>query len=230
MNTIQKKIWMLASIVLLIMLSIWLAFTYYNQKTQNQYNDILQRYLIMNEVTSASQQMITDLNNYLLNPSLANLEQINVSQEEIRYAKYEVYNLINVENEFALTSYINLIYSFIETTNRSLKFQSEEEVEASAKEFSEATRISKYISEMTLTVIDTELKTYDRFYRGIIEQSVEFKKLGIWLLLLVIVSLLLLTYWFSLSITRPVQQLTKAANELSKGRFDRRNLLSRQNI
>ncbi|MGB2994229.1 MAG: two-component sensor histidine kinase, partial [Paenisporosarcina sp.] len=109
MNTIQKKIWMLASVVLLIMLSIWLAFTYYNQKTQNQYNDILQRYLIMNEVTSASQQMITDLNNYLLNPSLANLEQINVSQEEIRYAKYEVYNLINVENEFALTSYINLI-------------------------------------------------------------------------------------------------------------------------
>ncbi|QBP40185.1 sensor histidine kinase [Paenisporosarcina antarctica] len=221
MNTIQKKIWMLASVVLLIMLSIWLAFTYYNQKTQNQYNDILQRYLIMNEVTSASQQVITDLNNYLLNPSLTNLEQINMSQEEIRYAKYEVYNLVNVENEFALTNYINLIDSFIETTNRSLKFQSEEEVEASAKEFSEATRISKYISEMTLTVIDTELKTYDRFYREIIEQSDEFKKLGIWLLLLIIVFLLLLTYWFSLTITRPVQQLTKAANELSKGRFDR---------
>jgi sensor histidine kinase YesM len=221
MNTIQKKIWTLASVVLLIMLSIWLAFTYYNQKTQNQYNDILQRYLIMNEVTSASQQVITDLNNYLLNPSLSNLEQINMSQEEIRYAKYEVYNLVNVENEFALTNYINLIDSFIETTNRSLKFQSEEEVEASAKEFSEATRISTYISEMTLTVIDTELKTYDRFYREIIEQSDEFKKLGIWLLLLIIVFLLLLTYWFSLTITRPVQQLTKAANELSKGRFDR---------
>ncbi len=221
MNTIQKKIWTLASVVLLIMLSIWLAFTYYNQKTQNQYNDILQRYLIMNEVTSASQQVITDLNNYLLNPSLSNLEQINMSQEEIRYAKYEVYNLVNVENEFALTNYINLIDSFIETTNRSLKFQSEEEVEASTKEFSEATRISTYISEMTLTVIDTELKTYDRFYREIIEQSDEFKKLGIWLLLLIIVFLLLLTYWFSLTITRPVQQLTKAANELSKGRFDR---------
>ena len=221
MNTIQKKIWTLASVVLLIMLSIWLAFTYYNQKTQNQYNDILQRYLIMNEVTSASQQVITDLNNYLLNPSFSNLEQINRSQEEIRYAKYEVYNLVNVDNEFALTNYINLIDSFIETTNRSLKFQSEEEVEASAKEFSEATRISTYISEMTLTVIDTELKTYDRFYREIIEQSDEFKKLGIWLLLLIIVFLLLLTYWFSLTITRPVQQLTKAANELSKGRFDR---------
>ncbi|MET0787331.1 MAG: histidine kinase [Paenisporosarcina sp.] len=220
MNTIQKKIWMLVSVILLIMVTIWLALTYYNQKTQDQYNEILQRYLSMNEVTIASQQVITDLNTYFVTPSLSNLKQINASQVKILEAKNEVYNLINSENEFALTNYINLIDSFIETTNRSLMFHSEEEAEASAKEFTEATRISKYISEMTLTVIDTELKTYDRFYRGIIEQSIEFKKLGIWLLLLITLSLLLLTYWFSRTITRPVHQLTMAANDLSKGRFD----------
>jgi sensor histidine kinase YesM len=39
-------------------------------------------------------------------------------------------------------------------------------------------------------------------------------------LLLMTVVLLLATYWFSLSITRPVHQLTKAANELSQGRFN----------
>ncbi|MET1014611.1 MAG: histidine kinase [Paenisporosarcina sp.] len=220
MNTIQKKIWMLVSVILLIMVTIWLALTYYNQKTQDQYNEILQRYLSMNEVTIASQQVITDLNTYFVTPSLSNLKQINASQVKILEAKNEVYNLINSENEFALTNYINLIDSFIETTNRSLMFHSEEEAEASAKEFTEATRISKYISEMTLTVIDTELKTYDRFYRGIIEQSIEFKKLGIWLLLLITLSLLLLTYWFSRTITRPIHQLTMAANDLSKGRFD----------
>lgn len=220
MNTIQKKIWVLVSVVLFIMVTIWIALTYYNQKTQDQYNEILQRYLSMNEVTIASQQVITDLNNYFVNPSLSNLEEINGSQEEIIEAKNEVYNLINSENEFALTNYINLIDSFIETTNRSLMFHSEEEAESSAEEFTEATRISKYISEMTLTVIDTELKTYERFYRGIIEQSIEFKKLGIWLLLLITLSLLLITYWFSLTITRPVHQLRKAANDLSNGRFD----------
>ena len=220
MNTIQKKIWMLASVVLFIMVVIWLTLTYYNQKTQDQYHDILQRYLSMNEVTVASQHMITDLNNYFVTPSLANLDKIYESQENILEAKNEVYHLINAENEFALTNYINLIDSFIETTNRSLMFHSDEEAEASAKEFAEATSISNYISEMTLTVIDTELKTYDRFYRGIIEQSIELKKLGFWLLLLITASLLLLTYWFSKTITRPVYQLTKAANELSKGKFD----------
>lgn len=220
MNKIQKKIWMLAAVILLIMAAIWTALTYYNQKTQTKYNDVLQRYLRMNEVTVSSQHLITDLNNYLLIPTPANLEKLNKSKEAFREAKYEVAILRNSDNEFTLTNYKNLIDSLIETTDRSLVYQAENDTEASAREFTEATRISKYISEMTLTLIDTELKTYDQFYRVIIDQSAALKKLGIWLLLLITFLLLLMTYWFSLSITRPVEQLTKAANELSKGRFD----------
>jgi len=220
MNSIQKKIWMLTTVVLVIMLAIWIALTYNNSKTQNQYNDILQRYLSMNEVTSASQQVITDLNIYMLDPSENNLNQLDLSKEKIENAKNDVFSLRNVENDFALTNYINLIDSFIETTNRLLMFHSEKETEASAQEFTEAARISNYISEMTLTLVDTELKTYDRFYRGIIEQSEELTKLGIWILLLITFLMLLFTYWFSLSITKPVFKLTQAANELSKGRFD----------
>jgi sensor histidine kinase YesM len=220
MNTIQRKIWMLAAIVLFFMVAIWITLTYYNQKTQNQYNDILQRYLSMNEVTNASQQTITALYNYLLVPSQANLVQLDRSKEQIRKARYEVFDLKIAENDFALTNYMNLIDSLVETTDRSLMFQTEKETEDSQKAFSEATRISKYISDMTLTLLDTDLKTYDRFYRGIIEQSAELKKLGIWLLLLITFLLLLFTYWFSLSITRPVLKLTQAAKELSRGRFD----------
>jgi sensor histidine kinase YesM len=222
MNSIQKKIWMLVSVVLFIMAAIWISLTYYNQKTQYQYNDILQRYLSMNEVTITSQQMITALNNYLIAPSPDKLEQLDLSKENVRRAKYEVFKLRNADNDFALTNYVNLIDSLVETTDRSLMFESEKETEASMRAFSEATRISKYISEMTLTLLDKELKTYDQFYRGIIEQSLELKKLGIWLLLLITFLLLLFTYWFSLSITRPVLKLTQAAKELSRGRFDLR--------
>ncbi|HYK73926.1 MAG TPA: histidine kinase [Pseudoneobacillus sp.] len=220
MNSIQKKILMLTTVILVIMSVIWLALTFYNYKTQNQYNEILQRYLSMNEATKASQLVITDLNNYMLNPSKDKLEQLNHSKENMQRAKMEVFQLRNTENTFILTNYINLIDNLIETTNRILMFQSVEDTEASAKEFSEAMRISNYISEMTLSLLDTELKTYDGFYRGIIERSGEVIKLGIWLLLLITFLLLVATYWFSLSITRPVLKLTQAANELSKGRFD----------
>src|SRR5690606_16254769 len=46
-------------------------------------------------------------------------------------------------------------------------------------------------------------------------------KLAIWMILLTSLLLLIATYWFSLSITRPIQQLTVAASELSKGKFDK---------
>jgi sensor histidine kinase YesM len=220
MNSIQKKIWSLAAIVLFIMAVIWITLTYYNQKTLDHYNEILQRYLRMNEVTQASQQTVTTLNNYLLSSSADNLSQLERSQEQLRKVKFQIFDLRNTENDFALTNYMNLIDSLVETTDRSLMFQSEKETEDSVKAFTEATRISKYISEMTLTLLDTELKTYDRFYRGIIQQSEALNELGIWLLLTITFLLLLFTYWFSLSITRPVQKLTLAAKELSRGRFD----------
>ncbi|MDN7246128.1 sensor histidine kinase [Planococcus shenhongbingii] len=220
MNTIQKKIWVLASVVLAIMVAIWLTLTFYNQKMQTQYNDILQRYLQMNEVTSASQEIVTDLNRYLMIPTDGNKAQLEESRERLLTVQSTVYDLRNVENELTLTNYSHLIDSFIETVDRSVMFQEQEEAESALAEFAEATSISMYISEMTLTIFDTELKTYERFYRGIIDQSTELEKLGFWLLLLITACLLLFTYLFSISITRPVQQLTKAANELAKGHFD----------
>jgi len=220
MTSIQKKIWILASVVLSIMAAIWVALTLYNQKTQDRYNDILQRYLRMNEATVASQQLIAALNDYLLSPTPDRLMRLQSSKEAMQRAKTEVQHLRNADNDFELSSYVHMIDSLVETTERSILFQEEKDAEASSRAFSEATRISLYISETTLTLIDKELKTYDRFYRGIIEQSEALKRLGLWLLLLITFLLALFTYWFSLSITRPVFTLIQAAKELSRGRFD----------
>lgn len=208
--------------MLLIMGIIWMMLTYYNQQTQEQTNTILQRYLRMNEVTIASQKIITDLNNFLLDPTEMNKAKIEKSIKTIEEVQQDVAKLRNEENAFSVTNYIHLIDSLVETTNRSILFSEEQELEGSTNEFNEANRISMYISETTLTILDRELKTYNLFYREIIDQSEELKKLGFWILLLVTSVLLLATYWFSLSITKPVHQLTKAANELARGRFNQR--------
>ncbi|GIN61239.1 hypothetical protein J27TS8_12320 [Robertmurraya siralis] len=220
MISIQKKILMLTTFVLFIMASIWFTLTYYNYKTQHHYNEILQRYLSMNEVTRVSQEMVTYLNNYMLSPTAENLQKLELSKEKIQKAKYDVFPLRNEENQFALTNYINLVDSLVETTDRLILFNNGDDSESVTKEFSEANRISNYISEMKLTLLDTELRTYDRFYRTIIQQSEELIKLGIWLILLITIALLMITYWLSLSITKPIQRLTDAANELSRGDFD----------
>jgi sensor histidine kinase YesM len=220
MNSIQKKIWSLVLVALLIMAATWFSLIHYNQKMLDQYNNILERYLVLNEITIKSEDTVTALNNYLLIPSEDNFKAVTQNKKDIQKMKNEVATFKNVENELALTNYVNLIDSFLETVDLSLSFQSEAETEYSMTAFNEATHISNYISEMALTLIDLELQTYDVFYRDMISQSEELKQLGIWLLLLITVGLLLFTYWFSQRITKPVEKLTHAANELSKGRFD----------
>lgn len=220
MNTIQKKIWMLAGVVIVMMFAIWLALTFYNQKTQDQYNDILQRYLQMNEVTDASQETVTNLNGYLSEPTGRTANRLEASRKRLGEAQASLFELRNAENEFTLTNYSNMIGSFMETVDRSIAFSEQGESETALAEFTEANRISIYISEMTLTIFNSELKTYERFYRDIIIQSEQLNTMGVLLLSLTSVLLLLFTYLFSLGITKPVHQLTKAANELAQGRFD----------
>lgn len=221
MNSIQRKILTMSAIVLFIMVTIWVVLTYYNQKTQEQYNDILQRYLHMNDVTDRSHQTISALNDYLLKPSALKQDTLGQSKKNLLIAKQQSSSLRNKDNAFTLTSYINMIDSLVEAADLSVMFLDQNNSEQSIGKFEEATRIDKYIAETTITLIDKEVRTYDTFYRGIIEQSTELKHLGLWLLSLITIILLLFTYWFSLSITRPIQKLTIAAKELSRGRFDK---------
>lgn len=220
MNTVQKKILLLAVIVVFIMAAIWVILTYYNQKMQDQYNDILQRYLQMNEVSASSQQLVTSLNNYIQAPSSSKLANLETDRHRLVESQLQIIDLRNKGNHFMLTNYLNLIDSLVSSTDRSVRFLEEKNNEDAINDFTDATRLSKYISEMTLTLMDTELKTYDQFYRDMITQSMLLKKLGIWMLALITIILLVFTYWFSLSITRPIQKLTQAARELSRGRFD----------
>jgi signal transduction histidine kinase len=218
MNSIRRKILTFTTIVIVIMSIIWIALTFYNYKTQVKYNDILNRYLILSDVSRSSNQVITDLNNYMNQSTPENLNKLESSKKVLESARYEVFKVRNEVNDFTLTNYINLMGSLIETTDRLMGL--ERDSEAAVKDLAETARISNYISDMTLTLIDMELKTHEPFYRGIMEQSIELVKLAIWMILLTSLLLLLATYWFSLSITRPVQQLTKAASELAKGRFN----------
>ncbi|TVY01296.1 sensor histidine kinase [Cohnella terricola] len=222
MNSIQKKILTLSAVVIFSMVVIWVVLTYYNQRTQEQYNDILQRYLRMNEVTNLSQDMVTALNNYLQDPTPMKLHALNDSKLKLLESKQRMAELRNEHNVFTLTNYMNMIDSLVGSTDLSINSQRQKNNEMSLTRFAEATRISKYISEMTLSLIDKELKTYDTFYRGIIQQSAQLKKMGFVIVGFISIVLVLFAYWFSLSITRPIQKLTFAARELSKGRFDRK--------
>src|SRR5690554_447299 len=98
MSYIQQKIITLSVIVVFIMAVIWTILTYYNQKSLEEYNEILQRYLRMNEVSTSSQLAVTNLNNYLLAPSEERVKILTDSTRHIRDIESELTGLQDQEN------------------------------------------------------------------------------------------------------------------------------------
>ncbi|KGX93726.1 histidine kinase [Pontibacillus halophilus JSM 076056 = DSM 19796] len=220
MRHLQNKIWSLAVVVLLIMVVIWVSLTYYNEKMQDQYNQILERYLVMNELSVMSQELVTALNTYTLHPSKENLEKVQQYKHQVNDRTLEMNAYKHVDNEAELTNYTHLVNSVVELTDQSINFQLSGETDTAKLALSEALHVSDYVSELRLSVIDAESSSYDRFYREMIERSEALTELGIWLLLLIILLLLCFTYWFSQRITKPLESLTYSAKQLSKGDFD----------
>lgn len=221
MNTIQKKIFFLTSVIVVIMMGIWIALSIYIRQTHDQYNDILQRYLVLNEVNEDSQNLITDLNHYLYDSTPTNMRAIEERETKLQNMENQIWELGHIENEFELVNYIHLMDSLIATVERSVSLADQEESEAAFQEFSEATRIANYISDTKTSLVETELETYDVVYRGIIARSTEVNRFGVWLILLLTFTLVMFSYLLSRSITRPIIQLTEAANDLSLGDFDK---------
>ncbi len=220
MSHIQQKIITLSVMVVFIMAVIWMILTYYNQQSLEQYNEILQRYMKMNEISTSSQVIVTNLNNYLVAPSEERMAILLESSQRVRDVEYGLNELRDQSNSFTLRNYKNMIDSLLESIHLTVMMHEQNNRTEWNSYFVEATKISKYISETTLTLISKELKTYDQFYRNIIDQSTNLKRLGFWMMALVSLLLVLFSYYFAKGITKPIKQLTFAARELSRGRFD----------
>lgn len=217
--TIQNKIWGLVSLAVLVMGAIWLALTYSNQQAQEQYSSILSRYLQMNEVTTSSQALVTELNEYIRLPVPAQEKRLQAEEKQLRAIQQRVEALRTGENQLDMTNYLLMIDSLLEASNRTLSFVEQSEVDAVTQEFNEANRIAASLEDRTLYILDRELRTYNGLYQELIKQSDELETLGLWLLGLISSIVLLVAYRFSLSITRPVHELTRAANEVAQGNF-----------
>lgn len=217
--TIQNKIWGLVSIAVLIMGGIWVALTYFNQQAQEQYSSILSRYLQMNEVTTSSQALVTELNEYIRLPVPAQEEVLQQQEQQLRGIQRQVTMFRTEDNQLDMTNYLLMIDSLIEAADRTKSFVKQSEVDAATQEFNEANRIAAALESRTLYILDRELRTYSELYRDLLSQSQELEKLGLWVLGLITATVLLVTYRFSLSITRPVHDLTQAANEVAQGNF-----------
>jgi len=220
MNTIRKKIIILSLCSWVIMAGIWFALTLYNQSSIEKYNQILQKYLSMNNISQLSSSSIIWLKHYLDEHIQDNIDEYNTLKFQLQDAKFNLVLLENRNNANLLANYAGMIESQIEAMDLTIRSEQMNYRDEVKMNFDEATNISKYISEETLTLLSTELATHDQFYQSIIEESNNLRKMGFWTMAMASCVLLLFSYRFAEGITRPILALSLAAKKIAQGNFD----------
>ncbi|TBL81114.1 sensor histidine kinase [Paenibacillus thalictri] len=220
MNTIRQKMIWLSLSTWIVMAGVWLLLSIYNQQTVEAYNTILQRYIFMNEISQLSANSVTVINRFMDEHQEHQFEAYSKLRQQLLEAEAGLGSLTNPNNEVALVNYGNMIGSQIEAMELTVASMRMSDREAAQVHFDEATNISKYIAEATLSLLSTELKTYNTFYESIIQRSRDLQKMGFWLLGMASCILLLFSYRIAGGITKPILSLSVAARKIAMGNYN----------
>lgn len=180
MNTIRKKIIWLSLGSWIVMAGVWLSLSIYNQQTIEAYNTILQRYIFMNEISKLSSNSVALVNRFMDERQESQLGAYAKIRQQLMEDESKLGSLTNPNNEVALVNYGNMIRSQFEAMEQTIVNVRMDDRETAQEHFDEATNISKYISEATLALLSTELRTYNVFYESMIERSRDLQKMGFW--------------------------------------------------
>jgi sensor histidine kinase YesM len=123
------------------------------------------------------------------------------------------------EGDISRKNYQYIITSFIEHTDQSVEEVRRDNIQMYSYHLNEAEKISGFIYEMTQDLINHELTSYQNLYK-IVKQKIYFtQKMGTSIFIAIILLSILFAFWFSHGITRTIAGLTKAAEEISAGRY-----------
>lgn len=116
-----------------------------------------------------------------------------------------------------IKNYRNLLATFIRESELTVGFVLRDDIEPYSYHLEEARNASNYIQETTLELIDLELTDYQSFYQDLQVRKRSFGYFIVFLFMATIMLVLFFAVRFSNSITKPVRQLSSAAEEVAAG-------------
>jgi sensor histidine kinase YesM len=188
-----------------------------NQQVTNLYNENIDHLFLLNEMTKSTNQAFQALQIYAHEPLPDNLS----SYEEERHY------LEALQQEFAAIetvgipkkNVLNLMATFLEQTQKTVDGRQNQDIPQYSLYLVEAETTADYIHEKIRDLINMELNTYQDLSLLMDEKVESTKKMGHAIIIAVILLSMLFAIWFSNGITRTINKLTWAAQEISKGKY-----------
>ncbi|HET7627598.1 MAG TPA: sensor histidine kinase [Bacillales bacterium] len=196
-------------------------FLYQNgQRSIDEYNRVLQRFYLLNEVSQQTSAVFEQLNVYLAEQTPEAYGDYLRARTNLKRKQDQLSAIATQANGLTVDNYRNMITSFLEECAIvSGSFQSGS-IDRYSAHLPKAERISLFIKETTLDLLNEELARYQNFYLQMNKKSAYFQSMGIFVFVSTFLLCALFALWFSRGITQPIGQLTAAAREISQGQLD----------
>ncbi|SER33842.1 Sensor histidine kinase YesM [Gracilibacillus ureilyticus] len=181
------------------------------------HNESTEQYLLLNELTSKTDQTFQSLQIYVHEPI----------KENLIYYQEDKQQLLDLQQEYdQLTSkgiekknYLNVLTSFLKYSDQTVRGVDENDVEQYSFSLNEADNTADYIHEKTLELLNEELTSYQQFITLEDKRIAYTKNMGTAVFVSIIIVSVFFAVWFSDGITRTISNLTNAAKEISAGNY-----------
>ncbi|MBF0705587.1 histidine kinase [Alkalihalobacillus hwajinpoensis] len=217
---IQGKFILFFTMLVILMNGVAFYLFHSSQRTIDDYHTSFERFIVLNEISQQTNKVYEAMNTFLTERTQKELEAYAMERKILSEEKDELLNSVkNEANDQTVTNYENMIESFLLECDITVQAFQRQDINQYSGHLNEAAQISAFIQETTLTLINSELTDYRMFYNQMEKKSTYLQWMGISLFVSMILFSLLMAFWFSRGITRPIHELAAAAKKLSKGDF-----------
>lgn len=217
MIKIRTKLLLYFTVLLLFILILFFVREQSDQQVKELYEDSSNHLLLLNNITNTTNQTYQSLQIYVKEPIADNLDLYKQDKNKLLDLQRAFTNkeMLGIPKK----NFLNIITSFIEHTDQTIKGIDNQDIQDYSLHLSEAEKTSSYIHEQTLDLINSELTNYQGIYR-LVEEKIRYtKNMGTAIFISFIILSILFAIWFSNGITRTIDRLTRAAQEISAGYF-----------
>jgi two-component system, sensor histidine kinase YesM len=224
MKTIRNKL-LLYFFVFVVLFNVVSVSIYFSSRSfLSEYNASFERFLLLNQISQSSNLLYEKTNEYVVEKNQAGIQEFHKLRHQLNENITKLQTNKNSLDPVQLRKYINTIRNFVQECEITIGFVIRDDIDQYTKHLREARTISAYLQETTLSIIDLELTDYQSFFAGMEQRNESFKWFTLFLFNTTALLAISFALWFSRGITSPIQSLSRAAQEISSGKFDRQTL------
>ncbi|WP_077624738.1 sensor histidine kinase [Sediminibacillus massiliensis] len=219
MKSIRSKL-IVYFFVFVVLFNIVSISIYVSSRTLTEkYDASFDRFLVLNSISSISNQLFEDTKAYVMDQTDENLEAYYETRRSFKEQEEHFLAGLDHKEQTQARNYLNLIDNVLYESEITIGFVLKDDIERYTAHLKETQSTASYIQETTLHLIDLELTEYQTLYADLQDRNESFRLFIIFVFTTTIMLAVFFAIWFAQGINKPIQQLTNAARQVSKGDF-----------